>query len=116
MRTTTDTYEAPIADQLQQRRAAQTNLFENYTPVRALDGDFANAVIGWIAKADYPEGTWIAVFPDLDDKVNDPQLPKRWSDPLADEDTAIAYVQAHFNKWARRQDEIAKLFAPGGHH
>jgi hypothetical protein len=90
----------PIADQHQDRRDRQNFLINSCTPVR---DDSGEGVIGWIVEADHPAGEWIAIFPDLDDMINDPQLPKRWSKSLPDSATAEGHVRSNYRAWLRRQ-------------
>lgn len=65
-----------------------------------------HALIGWVEKADYPVGTWIAILPDLDDVMHDPQPPKSWSNPLASAEVAEARVRANYRRWVARQDAV----------
>lgn len=100
---------APIADQLQERRRIQ-EMTKSWTAVTDDNG----ALMGWITETDYPAGQWVAIFPDLDDTVNVPQLPKRWSDSLPDATTAEAHVQTNYSVWTRKQAATAALsYAPG---
>lgn len=60
-------------------------------------------LIGYVARTDYPRGKWVAMFPDFDDEMHDPQPVKRWSDTLDSFDAAEAQVRSNYRAWLRRQ-------------
>lgn len=63
------------------------------------DPDAPHATIGYVARTDYPEGQWVAMFLDHDDIVHDPQPVKRWGRTVGSFEIAEAQVRANYTHW-----------------
>lgn len=75
------------------------------------DPDAPHATIGYVARTDYPEGQWVAMFPDLNDNLHDPQPVKGWGRTVGSFEIAEAQVRANYSRWLSSRTRVYRGYS-----